>query len=135
MPNFETFHRAELAWSVDPFVTIQRRRMISLNAAAYRAIDSPDSVELLFDPGARIVGLRPVNRARDTAHHVRPTSPTSGPYLISATAFLRFHQLEVGLSTRWPAYVEDAVLCVDLNFPGAPVTSNRARTGRPRGEV
>jgi hypothetical protein len=133
MPNFETFHRIELAWSNEPLVTIQRRHLISLNASAYRAIASPDSVELLYDSQARIVGLRPAESARDTAHPVRRSSPTAGPYLISATAFLRFHQLDVKVSTRWPAYVDNGVLCVDLATPGTAVTSNRARTERGDG--
>jgi len=132
MPRFETFHRGDVAWSADPFVTIQRRRMISLNAAAFLALGSPDSVELLFDPEARIVGLRGVPHTRDTAHHVRTSSSKSGPYLISATAFLRHHDIEVKVSTRWSAYLEDDVLCVDIDSAGTPVTSNRADTGRPR---
>ena len=130
MPNFETFHRTEVAWSDEPLVTIQRRHMISLNAAAHRSIGSPDSVELLYDSQARIVGLRPAATGPDTAHAVRHSSPRSGPYLISATAFLRFHHLDVKASTRWPAYVENGVLCVDLSQPGTPVTSNRARPER-----
>ena len=135
MPNFETFHRAQSAWSAAPTVTIQRRHMVSLNASAFRAIGSPDSVELLYDPNARIVGLRGVASSHDTAHPVRSASPTAGPYLISATAFLRFHQLDLEVSTRWAAYLEDGILCADLSSPGTPVTSNRARTGLPRTEA
>jgi hypothetical protein len=130
MPNFETFRRALIPLKSDPFVTIQKRGTLSLNLSAYSAIGSPDSVELLYDPALRIVGLRPVDPKLDTAYRVRVTTGGSGPFLISATTFLRFHEIASSVSMRWPVYVDAGVLCLDLKKPGVPVTSNRAKTGR-----
>ena len=45
-------------------------------------------------------------------------------------AFSHFYELDTTLTRRWPAYVEDGVLCIDLaNSAGVPVTSNRAARG------
>jgi hypothetical protein len=127
MANFELFHRSLVPLKSEPSVTIQKRGTVSLNASAFAALGSPDSVELLYDSQQRIVGLRPVDRRSETAYRVRPPATGSGPYLVSATMFLRFHDLEVSVSRRWPSFVDNGVLCVDLKTPGVAVTSNRAR--------
>jgi hypothetical protein len=130
MANFELFHRSLLPLKSEPTVTIRRRGMLSLNASAFAALGSPDSVELLYDADLRMMGMRAVDPRSETAYRVRPPSSGPGPYLVSATTFLRFHGLETGGSVRWPGYLSDGVLCVDLTAEGTPVTSNRAQTGR-----
>jgi hypothetical protein len=130
VPNFETFRRSLVPLRSEPSVTIQKRGAVSLNLSAYTALGSPDSVELLFDAALQIVGLRPVDPKADSAYRVRPGSGVGGPFLVSAATFLRFHDIAVEASTRWPAALDGDVLCVDLTAPGVPVTSNRANTGR-----
>jgi hypothetical protein len=127
MPNFETFSRRMVPLKTDPHVTIQKRGTISLNKSAYLAIGSPDSVELLYDRDARIIGLRKVSGDAENAYHVRASSQSpSGPWVISAMAFTKFYDIDTTTSQRWDAYLDDDVLCVDLRREGTPVTSNRA---------
>ena len=60
---------------------------------------------------------------------IRSSTPAgSGPYVITAMAFLRFYDLTHDTSRRWPAHLTGGVLCIDLTTPGTPVTSNRAHT-------
>lgn len=132
MPQFETFTKSMVPLKRDPHVTIQRRGTMSLNKSAYVALGSPEAVELLYDPAERIVGLRPVDPRADHAYTVRAsTTSGSGTFAISAMAFTRFYDIDTTQSRRWPAYLDDGVLCINLNHPATPVTSNRA--GRTRG--
>lgn len=131
MPKFETFTKHLVPLKRDPHVTIQRRGTMSLNKSAHVALGSPDAVELLYDCADRIVGLRPVDPRADHAYMVRPsTNAVSGPFAISAMAFTKFYDIDTTQSLRWAAYVDDGVLCINLNETATPVTSNRARSSR-----
>ncbi len=128
MPNFESFRKSNMSLKSAPHVTIQKRGTISINKSAYLAIDSPKAVELLYDRTRRIIGLRPTEPSDENSYAVRPAASASGPFIISAMAFTRFYDIDTSATLRWPAYVEDGVLCVDLDrAEGIPVTSNRAR--------
>jgi hypothetical protein len=134
MPQFETFGRDLSAANSTPSVTVLRRGAFSINRAAYTALGAPRSVQFLYDVSESIIGIQATDPSSDTAHRVRPTT-AHGPVLVSAMAFLRFHQLGLVAATRWAAFLDDGVLCVDLKTRGIPVTSNRADTGRlGRGE-
>jgi hypothetical protein len=114
----------------EPAVTLQKRGTISMNRAAFTAIGSPDAVELLFDRDERIVGVRQVDGHSLNAHFVRPsTSAATGPYIISAMAFFNVYDIELDESRRWPAYLEDGVLCIALNSESIPVRRSRPATG------
>jgi hypothetical protein len=128
MPSFERFTKDMTPRKREPQVTIQRRGTLALNEAAHLALGSPDAVELLYDLEQRIVGLRTVDPGAAHAHKVRPLSSTaSARFAISALAFTRFYDIDTTQSRRWAAYLDDGVLCIDLNDFGTPVTSNRAR--------
>ena len=114
----------------EPAVTLQKRGTISLNHAAFTAIGSPDAVELLFDRHARIVGVRQVDAHSLNAHFVRPsTAAPTGPYIISAMAFFNVYNIDLPESRRWPAYLEDGVLCIALNSESITVRRNKPATG------
>lgn len=116
-----------------PFVTIQKRGTISLNAAAYAALDEPEAVELLFDPSDRIVGFRAVPKESEHAYPLRAQSGKSiGPYIVSGTAFTRYYSIDTTVSRRWIGYMDDDILCVDLKQPGTEVTSNRSGSNSAR---
>ncbi len=129
MPDFETFSRRLLSLQAQPHVTIQRRGSMSLNQSALQALGGPEAVELLYDRAAAIVGLRAVDPHSDSAYQVRRASRSpTGPWVISAMAFTKFYGIDVSATRRWPAYVEDSVLCVDL--AAAPVAvSGERRSG------
>lgn len=127
MPEFETFTRSMLPLSREPAVTLQRRGTISLNRPAFAALRSPSAVELLFDPDSRIIGLRGTDPRAENAHFVRSSTPApSGPFIISAMAFFRVYGIDVPATRRFPAYVTDQVLCVELEGASQPVRRGRS---------
>lgn len=127
MPNFESFSRGLLQLKAEPQVTILRRGTISLNKSAYSALGSPVAVELLYDSGELIVGLRPIDIHEPNAYVVRyPVGGGRGPFVITAMAFTKFYGIDTTQSLRRDAFLDDGVLCMSLSDPGTPVTSNRA---------
>ena len=130
MPNFERFRRTLVPLKSQPALTIHRRGLLSLNRSAFQALDSPGAVELLYDRDASIVGLRSVDVSAADAVYVRPaTRSTSGPWVVSAMAFVKYYDIDVRTTRRWPCYLDDGVLCIDLAGPSEIVTGNRARSG------
>lgn len=128
MPNFESFSRGLVPLKSDPTLTIHKRGLLSLNRSAFDALGSPDAVELLYDRQAAIVGLRTTSGSAGDAVYVRPaTRSASGPWVVSAMAFVRYYEIDTEVSRRWAAYLDDGVLCVDLTGPAESVSSNRAR--------
>ncbi|MGI8760073.1 MAG: hypothetical protein ACR2LF_01955 [Jatrophihabitantaceae bacterium] len=116
MPDFESFSRRMLSLKSEPHVTIQRRGAISLNAAALASLGAPASVELLYDRGQAIIGLRPVESRAENAYHVRRASRSpNGPWIISAMAFVKFYDIDTSVTRRCPAVLDGGVLCVNLN--------------------
>lgn len=127
MPNFETFTKRMAPLVKAPYVTIQKRGTISLNAAAHAAIGSPEAVELLYDKSARIVGFRPVDKSAEHAYPLRTSGGKAvGPYILSGTAFTKYYGIDTTVSRRWVGRMVDGVLCIDLTEPGTEVTSNRS---------
>lgn len=127
MLNFEVFAKRMVPLTKQPYVTIQRRGTISLNAAARAALGSPDAVELLFDDAERVIGIR--GAAADSGHAFplrAQGGKQSGPYLISGHAFTVYYGIDTSASRRWPGELIDDILCVDLKEPGVEVTSNRS---------
>src|SRR5579875_1045258 len=120
MPEFESFSRRLVPSRHEPRVTLQKRGAISLNASAYRVLGTPSSVELLYDRNQRIIGLRPVDPGADNAYPVRPATSASGPFVVSAMAFTRYYEIDTSVTRRWPAYLEDGVLCVALTSAAPP---------------
>jgi hypothetical protein len=126
--DFEVFHRDAAAHSAEPLVTIQRRGNISLNTAAFEALGAPDAVELLYDPHKKVIGLRAADAKLPHAHLVRPATrrPLRGPFLISATAFVAYYNIDTSIGRRWIGFLSSDVLCIDTMTDGIPVRSNRA---------
>lgn len=131
MPNFETFTKRMAPLAKKPYVTIQKRGTISLNAAAHAALGEPEAVELLYDRDERIVGLRAVSREAEHAYALRPQAGKSvGPYIVSGTAFAKYYKIDTSVSRRWVAQLEGDILCIDLKEAGTEVTSNRSAARR-----
>lgn len=114
MSDFESFSRHLVPSRHEPRVTLQKRGAISLNASAYRMLGAPAAVELLYDRARRVIGLRPVDREAGNAYPVRPATSASGPFVVSAMAFTRYYEIDTTVTRRWPVYLEDGVLCIDL---------------------
>lgn len=127
MPEFEVFRKRMAPLVKTPYVTIQRRGVISLNAAAYQALGSPSAVELLYDPNEKIVGLRPTGANSEHAYPVRSTaSKRESTFMVSGTAFTKYYGIDTATSVRRRAYVDGGILCLDLKDPGTQIVGNRS---------
>ncbi len=113
---FETFTRQRRVGQ--PFVTIQKKGVLSLNRAAFEALEGPDAVELLYDSEARLVALRKVDSSVDHAYHVRAPVENHATWLISVGAFVNYYEIDTSRSVRRAARVEGDLLVIDLNDPG-----------------
>ena len=128
MPNFEKYSKDLVPLKRDPWVTLQKRGAISLNQSAFVLLERPAAVELLYDADGMIIGLRKADVHGRDVHFVRsPSGKEAGPFVISAIAFLKYYEINLDSSYRWPAYLDDGTLCIDLGRPGTVVTSNRAK--------
>jgi len=113
---FETFTRQRRA-ERQPFVTIQKKGVISLNRAAFEALGSPEFVELLFDPDVRLVALRRSDSSVDHAYQVRAPVENHATWLISGAAFVSYYEIENSRSVRRAARMDGDLLVIDLNDP------------------
>lgn len=105
-------------------VTIGQRGIFTLSGPAHELLGRPDAVEFLYDRDTRVVGVRPaVDRAN--AYSVRANGAS---FSVSGSAFIRHYGIASNAAVRRTASLQDDVLCVDLNDPGTPVTSNRAKS-------
>jgi hypothetical protein len=114
---FETFTRQRRTGR-QPYVTLQKKGVISLNKAAFEALDSPESVELLYDPDARLVALRKVDSAVEHAYQVRAPVENHATWLVSGGAFMSYYEIDNSASVRRAARKDGDLLIVNLNDPG-----------------
>jgi hypothetical protein len=126
MMPFEAFKRQRLKPGAEPLVTIQKKGVLSLNRAAYVALDNPEAVELLYDRETRLIGLRKIDSSVDHAYAIRSFGK-GGTWLVSGTAFTNFYDIDTSVPTRRTGRIEDGILIIDLNDPGTPALSNRER--------
>jgi hypothetical protein len=129
MPDmpFETFTRQRRVGR-QPFVTLQKKGVISLNRAAFEALDSPESVELLYDADARLVALRKVDSSVDHAYQVRAPVENHATWLVSGGAFVAYYEIDTSRSVRRPARLDGDLLIVDLNDPGVDPRGEHAES-------
>jgi hypothetical protein len=123
---FETFTRQRRA-DQQPYVTLQKKGSISLNRAAFEALDSPEAVELLYDRDAHLMALRHVDSSVEHSLKVRAPAGNHGTWLVAGGAFASYYEIDISASVRRAARMEGDLLIVDLNDPG--VNSR----GEPRG--
>jgi hypothetical protein len=127
--GFETFTRQRR--SLPPFVTIQRKGVISLNRGSFEALDSPASVELLYDRDARLVALRKVDPSVEHAYQVRAPAENRGTWLVSAGAFTSYYEIDTSQTVRRMARLEGDLLIIDINDPGVNVHGEQPAPAEP----
>jgi hypothetical protein len=128
--EWDEFQERGLTPTATPRAGILRRGYISLNDPAYQLLGRPSHVVLLYDPKRRAVGLRPATPDTTHAYQVRKQRD-SASYLVSASAFVRTHQIPHDQAIYVDdVYLVDGVLVVELtrSHP-APVGRPRARAG------
>jgi hypothetical protein len=132
---FEVFTKRLVPLAGAPYVTIQKRGTISINKAAHHLLGAPKAVELLYDSDTSIVGFRAVEPSVEHAYALRAMGGASRAdgagttYLIAGTAFLKHYDIDYGQARRFPAELQDGILCLDLK-QGTVVSSNREGRGR-----
>lgn len=126
MDSFEVFDKRTLKATQTPYVTIQRKGTISLNKAAFKELHEPDAVELLFNRGERIIGLRPIDAKAPHSFPVR-SQVRAGNYLVAGRAFTVHYGIDTGTARRYLARFRNGMLIVDLREQGADATGPRAK--------
>lgn len=127
---FEVFDKRLVPLRGTPSVTLQKRGILSINAAAHALIGKAKVVELLFDAERRVMAVRPAVPS-PTAYHVRGPSKT-GQVLLSVTAFTNAFGIDTENSRRYDPFVEGGMLCIDLNGPSIVIRGNRSKDSDPR---
>jgi len=115
--TFETFTRQRRA-DQQPYVTLQKKGSISLNRAAYEALEHPEAVELLYDRDAHLMALRHVEPSVEHSFKVRAPAGNRGTWLVAGGAFTSYYEIDISASVRRPARKEGDLLIIDLNNPG-----------------
>lgn len=130
--GFEIFDQRRTPMKGVPSVTIQKSGVISINATAHQLIDTPEVIEMLFDPDRQIVAFREAG-VSPRSYRLR-VSPGSGQAQVAAVSFLRHYRIEHETSRRYEPFVEDGMLCVDLQGVVVEVHGNRTTTVAPEVE-
>lgn len=101
-----------------PRVSIRKDASIAWNQVADDALGNPRRVVLMFDAGARAIGLRAATDADAHGYTVSREGRTSGRF-VRPRAFLGAFDIDTSESRRYPAVVDDGVLIVELEPAGA----------------
>jgi len=114
--SFEVFTKQTAALSGQPYISVQRKGILSLNQAAYVALGEPVAVELLYDRKRSLLGLRAADPDVEHSQAVRPTSNDSA-HVVTATRFTKHYGISTDVGRRWPAEMEGGVLFIDISRP------------------
>lgn len=126
MPNFETFEKRRTPPASEPFVSLLKTGVISMNVVAYESLGRVPYLEFLYDKADKIVGLRPMKTESQFSYPVRELkSASGGTFSVSAKAFMLYYAIPMDSSIRRRAFLSAEILCVDLKDPGTDVTSGR----------
>ena len=132
LSNFETFTRRLAPLGNCPYVTIQKRGILSLNRIAFMALGAPAAVELLYNRTDQVVAIKGASIEVPHAHALRAVGRATVPntYVLAAMSFLQHYGIASTKSLRREAGVSDGVLLIDLKVEGTLVTSNRSARDR-----
>lgn len=130
MPNFETYQPATPEPADQPYVTITTHGEIKLSKSATQLIGQPRKVELHYDRMARVVGISPAVKSNGIPLRVlRHEGLNVHGHTIArddAVPFLEHFNIDHSVTRRYPAYVADGVLCLDLVGRQLPVIGETA---------
>jgi hypothetical protein len=116
--GLEVFHGKGSTKPDSPKVTIQAKGVMSFNRASFEALSSPEAVEFLYNAEDRIIGLRRVDPTAGHAYQVR-NAGSEQTFNVSATSFLKFHEIPYLRSVRYDAEAVEGILIIDLKQEGA----------------
>ncbi len=127
---FEVFDKKAVPTTTQPWVTIQKKGLLSLNRAAMEALGTPEAVELLYDREEQIVGIRPTSKDNPRSFPARRQGKreTANPnYLIAGQAFCNYYGIETGFARRFNPEMQEEILTVDLKKEYADATGPRTK--------
>jgi hypothetical protein len=98
-------------------VTVNPRGNIYLGRRALEALNSPEAVVLLFDPGSKTIGVRRAAADRRNAHLLKTKDTRGRGKMVYAAEFLRFYGISVTetLVFEMPELDEDGILVLNLS--------------------
>lgn len=126
--EFEVFDKKAAPSTKEPWVTIQKKGLLSLNRSAAEALGTPEAVELLFDRNAQVMGFRPASPDSPRAFIMRKQGKNPGRnanYLIGGTAFCKYYDIDTSIARRYKPEMNGNVLTVDLKQDYAIATGPR----------
>ncbi len=129
LEGFLEFDRSAAPTPSVPFITLQRKGLMSLNRAAFQALGSPTAVTLLYHPERRVIGLRPADPSSPRAYPVR-IQGSGSTYIVAGAAFTQFHGIPTNVARRYSAKLVGDVLTLDLTQDAPDVTGPRAKERR-----
>lgn len=131
--EFESFDRKAAGVSPHPYVTIQRKGPFSFNRAAYKLLGEPEAVELLFDKRQRVIGFRPISPEKAKAFPVRAQGKNAANFMVAGQSFAQHYELDTSVARRYPVYLDEGILILDLNGESVVVTGPRTVKDREDG--
>lgn len=132
MPSFVEFDRENSHFVPDePMFTLQKRGLISMNQAAFKALGEPAAVALLYDADEGVVALRKVPRTYHNGYIIRKQNAARS-YLVAATGFASHHKITTDVSRRFVGHRYDDHL---VGFALAEGVAIKAQARRPKASV
>lgn len=113
MPNFEKFRRYKVTEAPTPMVAFHVRGLFALNELAYDALKRPEAIELFYDRGEKIIGLKGASKGSPDSYAVR--HHTKHSYQVEGRSFIKFYGIpEEAAGRRYTAEMIGDILAVDL---------------------
>lgn len=130
LAGFEIFTASNARAGKVATATLQKRGILAFNSVAFEQMGEPEAVELLYNPSTQIIAVRPTDPLT-VSHASAVRSSGSGENktrLLSATAFVKYHGIDVSETVRRDIKVVDRVAFIDLKEQGSVVTGNRRKS-------
>ncbi|MDP9355546.1 MAG: hypothetical protein M3Q71_16385 [Chloroflexota bacterium] len=125
--DFEVFDRGSAPKPTHPFVTVQRRGLLSLNRAAHDLLGAPAAVQLLYSRSRNVIGFRAGDPGDPRSYPVRAQGERGGTYLVAGAAFTQHYGIPTTEARRYQARMTGDVLTIDLNEDAPVVTGPRSK--------
>ncbi len=131
MPNWEVFDRKSRPSVKQPLISIQASGNFSLNEASYNAIGRPGFIELLYDAGEQIVGIRAVGEKSPRAYPVTPQA-NGRTFQTGGRAFCAYYEIPTGKARRFAGELIEGVLAVRLKGEAREIKPGPVGDAKPK---
>lgn len=125
--DFEVFDRSSAPKPTHPFVTVQRRGLLSLNQAACDLLGAPTAVQLLYSRARNVIGIRAGDPGDPRSYPVRVQGERGRTYLVAGAAFTQHYGIPTTEARRYQARMVGDMLTINLNENAPVVTGPRSK--------